>query len=257
MNVLNGKVAIITGGALGMGRASALLFAKEGAKVVVVDINDQMGAETEKQAREFGGAVQYIHADVGKVTELERMARETVKAFGKINIFWHNAGNVGPGLLERTSEEDFDRTIAIHVKGGFFGSKYCIPEIVKAGGGSILFTSSIAGLKPSRASATYSIGKSSLVMLAKCLALAYAKDNIRVNCICPGGVETPLQPHFFTRDPDVIPPEVYASKMMDTIPVRRLGTPEEIANTALFLVSDAASYITGAILSVDGGASCT
>lgn len=255
MKNLDGKVALITGGASGMGRASALLFAKEGAKVVVADINDQMGEETVKLAKNDGLKVQYIHADVSKISDLEKMVLETLRIFGKLNIFWHNAGNAGPGIIERTSEIDFDKTLAIHVKGGFFGSKYSIPEIKKAGGGSILFTSSMAGLKPSKGSPTYSIAKASLIMLTRCLAAQYAKDNIRVNCICPGMIETPLTPAFFSRDPDLISPDAYRKAMFGMTPMGRFGTPEEIAQTALFLVSDAASYITGGIICVDGGVS--
>ena len=253
MKTLDGKVALITGGASGIGRSSALLFAKEGAKVVIADINDQMGRETVKLAKEAGTEIHYVHADVSDISDLEKMVQETVKMFGKVNIFWHNAGNVGPGAMEGTSEEEFDKTLAIHVKGGFFGAKYTIPEIKKAGGGSLLFTSSTSGLKPSRGSATYSMAKAALVMLTKCLALQVSKDNIRVNCICAGVTETPLSPAFAARNLDAL--DVHIKKGLQTIPMGRLAEPEEIAQAALFLVSDAASYFTGAIICVDGGLS--
>lgn len=254
---LDGKVALITGAASGMGKASALLFAEEGAKVGVVDINDALGEETVKQIRDRGGQAVYIHADVSKVPEMERMVRETVQAFGRLDIFWHNAGNAGPGSIERTSEEDYDFTMALHVKGGFFGAKFAIPEIKKAGGGAILFTSSLAGLKASRSSPVYSLAKSSLVMLTKCLALHYSKDNIRVNCICPGVVQTPLWPSFIGRDADLHDPQEVTRMYRQRTPMGRFAEPEEIARAALFLASDAASYVTGAVMSVDGGLAVT
>jgi NAD(P)-dependent dehydrogenase (short-subunit alcohol dehydrogenase family) len=254
---LNGKVALITGAASGMGRASALLFAKEGAKVSVVDINDTLGEEVVRQIRGDGGQAIYIHADVSKVPETERMVLETVQAFGRLDIFWHNAGNAGPGSIERTTEEEFDFTMALHVKGGFFGAKFALPELKKAGGGAILFTSSLAGLKASRSSPVYSLAKSSLVMLTKCLALHYSKDNIRINCICPGAVETPLWPSFVGRDSDLHDPAEVTKMYKQKTPMGRFAEPEEIAQMALFLASDAASYVTGAVIPVDGGLAVT
>lgn len=253
MKRLEGKVALITGGASGMGRASAFLFAKEGAKVAIADINDKMGNEVFAEAKEKKLDIRFIHTDVAKVADVEHMVKETVRLFGKLNIFWHNAGNVGGGVLENTSEEDFDTTLAIHVKGGFFGAKLCLPEIKKAGGGSILFTSSIAGLKASKTSPTYSISKASLSMLTRCLAVGYARDNIRVNAICPGAIETPLLPVFFNRDPGNTPPETFRKAVIGATPMGRIGTEDEIAKMALFLVSEDSSYTTGMLMCVDGG----
>ncbi len=254
---LKGKVALITGAASGMGRAAAVLFAAEGAQVAVVDINDKLGAEVVSEIQQKGGQATYIHADVSKVPELERMVQETVKTFGKLNIFWHNAGNAGPGSIERTSEEDYDFTMALHVKGGFFGAKYALEEIRKTGSGAVLFTSSLAGLKASRSSPVYSLAKSSLVMLTKCLALHYSKYNIRVNCICPGAVETPLWPSFVGRDSDIHNAEQVTKMYKERTPMGRFAEPEEIARAALFLASDAASYVSGTIMSVDGGLAVT
>ncbi len=257
MTDLNGKVALITGAASGMGKAAALLFAKSGAKVAVVDINDALGEDVVRQIREEGGESVYIHADVSKVPETERMVQKTVQVFGRLDAFWHNAGNAGPGSIERTSEEEFDFTMALHVKGGFFGAKYALPELKKVGGGSILFTSSLAGLKASRSSPVYSLAKSSLVMLTKCLALHHSKDNIRINCICPGAVETPLWPSFIGRDSDLHDPAEVTKMYKQKTPMGRFAEPEEIAQMALFLVSDAASYVTGAVIPVDGGLAVT
>ena len=256
-NTLEGKVALITGSASGMGKASALLFAEQGARLAVIDINDELGHATVAQIRERGGQAVYIHADVSKVPELERMVQDTVQAFGRLDIFWHNAGNAGPGSLERTSEEEYDFTLALHVKAGFFGAKLVIPEMRKVGGGAILFTSSLAGLKASRSSPVYSLAKSNLVMLTKNLALHYSREKIRVNCICPGPVQTPLWPSFVGRDADVHKAAEVTEMYKQRTPMGRFGEPEEIAQAGLFLVSDAASYITGAILPVDGGISVT
>lgn len=257
MGILSGKVALITGAASGMGKASALLFAREGASVSVIDINDTLGHEVVRQIHNEGGKAAYIRADVSKVTEMERMVQATVRTFGRLDIFWHNAGNAGPGSLERTSEEEYDFTMALHVKGGFFGAKFAMPELKKAGGGAILFTSSLAGLKASRSSPVYSLAKSSLVMLTKCLALHYSKDNIRINCICPGAVDTPLWPSFVGRDSDVHDPAEVTRMYMQKTPMGRFAEPQEIAQMALFLASPSASYVTGAVIPVDGGLAVT
>ena len=253
MKRLDGKVAIITGSGSGMGKAAALLFAREGAKVAVVDINDKGGAEVVEAIKKAGGEAIFLHVDVGVEADLKRMVEQAVKAFGKVNIFWHNAGIAGTGIIERTTEKDFDRQIAIHVKGGYFGAKYVIPEMKKAGGGAMLFTSSISGIKPSAGSPSYSIAKAGLQILAQCIALGYAKDNIRANAVCPGAVDTPLWPAFVSRDPDLIPPAELEKRYLSKMLIGRKLRPEEIAQTALFLCSDEASAITGAILPVDGG----
>lgn len=257
MGILSGKVALITGAASGMGKASALLFAREGASVGVVDINDTLGNDVVREIQAEGGKATYIHADVSKVPEMERMVKETVRTFERLDVFWHNAGNAGPGSLERTSEEEYDFTMALHVKGGFFGAKFAMPELKKVGGGTILFTSSLAGLKASRSSPVYSLAKSSLVMLTKCLALHYSKDNIRINCICPGAVDTPLWPSFVGRDSDVHDPAEVTRMYMQKTPMGRFAEPEEIAQMALFLASPNASYVTGAVIPVDGGLAVT
>ena len=249
---LQGKVALITGAGSGFGRAGSLLFAREGAKVVVVDINDKGGQETVSLITKGGGEAIYIHTDVGIVAELEKMVKTTVEAYDKLNIFWHNAGNAGPGRMENTTEEDFDRTLAIHVKGGFFGSKFAIPEIKKSGGGSILFTTSFSGYRPSPGSPTYSIAKSGLSILTRCLAVQLGKDNIRVNCIAPGSNETGLFAAFMSRDPNV-DPKLVEKRLLEATPMRRHGKVQEAAMAALYLVSDDASFVTGVVLPVDGG----
>ena len=248
---LEGKVAVITGAATGIGRAAAVLFAKEGAKVVIIDIKDKDGNETVRMIQEAAGGAIFTHADVAVVTELEKAIKMAVDTYGRLDIFFHNAGVPGPSSLEQTSEEVYDRCMTINLKAGLFGAKFAVPELKKAGGGCILFTASSLGLRPSPQTLTYSVSKAGLLMLTGSLARILAKDNIRVNAICPGPVVTTalwtgdaLHPG---RDAEFIKAAV------EHVPLKRSGTPEEMAAAALFLVSPDASYITGVALPVDGG----
>ena len=262
MGMLDGKVALITGAGSGFGRAGATTFAREGAKVVVADMNAESGQAVVKAIRDQGGQAVFVKADVSKVAEVERMVKEAAEAFGRLDIFWHNAGNAGPGSIEDTSEEDYDLTMAIHVKGGFFGAKYAVAEMKKVGGGAMLFTSSLAGLKTSRASTTYGVAKAALVSLTKNLTLTFAPYQVRVNAICPGAAETPMWGAFTNRGAT---PENYDAKKTEAVtamyrektPLGRMTDTQDIANAALFLCSDMASYVTGEIMSVDGGLSVT
>jgi NAD(P)-dependent dehydrogenase (short-subunit alcohol dehydrogenase family) len=250
---LNDKVCIITGAASGFGRASAVLFAVEGAKVVVCDVDDQSGKELVNLIKHSGGEAIYIHTDCGVVSDMEKMVKTTVETYGKINIFWHNAGIAGPGRLEGVTEEAYDRCMAVHVKGGMFGAKFVIPEMKKIGGGSILFTTSSAAYRALSASGTYSMAKASLDILSKVLARQYAKDNIRVNCISPGPSKTGLWEKFQKRDPSQENPEEYERRTIDQVPMGHLIEAEDIAKGALYLVSEEARFITGTHLSIDGG----
>jgi len=254
---LSGKVAVITGSATGIGRATAKLFAKEGARIVVADINDREGAATVKAIKKTGGDATYIHTNVTEVIELEKMVKTAKVVYGGLDIFYHNAGVAGPGNLENTAEKDYDISMAINLKAGFFGAKYAVPFIKESGGGSILFTSSSSGIHPSPAgSPSYSVAKAGLIMLTRALALYLAKDNIRVNCICPGPItSTPLWPDFVARNPGVNPEELTKAIVEQTVPLKRPGTPEEMAEAALFLVSPQGSYISGVAFPVDGGSS--
>ena len=192
MGMLDGKCALITGAGSGFGRAGAMTFAREGAKVAVVDMNADTGSAVVKAIRDAGGEAVFIRADMSKMEDVERMMKEAIQAHGRLDIFWHNAGNVGPGSIEETSYEAYDVTMTIHVKAGFFGAKLAVAEMKKVGGGVILFTSSLAGLKTSRASTTYGIAKAALVSLTKNLTLSFAPYNVRVNAICPGAAETAM-----------------------------------------------------------------
>lgn len=250
---LDGKVAIITGAGSGMGKAAALLFAAEGAKLAVVDIDEANGQAVAAQIKQAGGEALFVPADTGREADLKNMVQATVKAFGRVDIFWHNAGIAGAGAIEQTTEADFDRQIAIHVKGGFFGAKHVLPEMKKAGGGAILFTSSASGVRASPASPSYSIAKAGLQILAQCIALANGKYNIRANALCPGPVQTPLWPSFVGRNPDVIKPADLEKAFLARVPMGRMIQPGEIARAALFLCSDEASVVTGVVMPVDGG----
>lgn len=260
MGLLTGKVALITGGASGFGQAGAKTFAREGARVAVADMNAQTGAETVRIIRDSGGEAIFIQADVSRMSDVERMVQETVSAFGRLDIFWHNAGNVGPGSIEDTSEDAYDLTMSIHLKAGFFGAKYAVAEMKKHGGGAILFTSSLAGLKTSRASTVYGVAKAALISLTKNLTLSFAPYQVRVNAICPGAAETAMWPAFTNRGSDVHDPNktaAVAQMYREKTPLGRLCEPQDIANAALFLCSDNAAYVTGEIMSVDGGLSVT
>jgi len=251
---LAGKVALIDGAASGIGQAGARLFAKEGARVAVVDINDDAGRGTVNGIKQEGGEAYYIHADVGIVSQVKRMVEETVKRYGRLDIFWHNAGMPGPAGVENVNEQEYDRFMDVHLKGGFFGAQYAIPELRKSGGGSILFTSSVSGLKAASPSGPYTCAKAALVNLTRWLAARYARENIRANCLCPGIIKTGLL-DIYERDATrrEKPYEEFISDVLAATPMKRVGRPEEVAAAALFLVSDDASFITGDTLVVDGG----
>lgn len=250
---LKGKVALITGAATGIGRASALLFAKEGAKVSIADINENDGEQTVKMIKEMGGEALFIKTNLINVSEIEDMVKKTIEVFNNLHIFFHNAGVAGPGRLEFTTEEAYDQLMAVNLKAGFFGTKFAAPEIKRSGGGSILFTASGLGLRPSTESPAYSVSKAGIIMLTRALAVVLAKDGIRVNAICPGPISTtPLWKGVLERNPG-IDPEAYLQMNIQSRPIKRLGTPEEMAQAALFLVSEEASYITGVALPIDGG----
>jgi NAD(P)-dependent dehydrogenase (short-subunit alcohol dehydrogenase family) len=248
--LLKEKVALITGSASGIGRAGALLFSLEGSTVVVADKNPS-GAELVDRIKEKGREAYFVPVDVSSVSQIQETIGVVAKKYGRIDIFWHNAGIAGPGAIEDTTEEAYERTMSVHLKAGLFGSKAVIPEMRRLGQGCILFTCSISGLKPSPFSLTYSLAKAGMVMLTRCLAVSLAKDNIRVNCLCPGVVDTALLLSIVTRVG--MEPEDFMKFAAGRIPIGRYITEDELAQAALFLVSDKASAITGVALPVDGG----
>ncbi|WP_192349127.1 SDR family oxidoreductase [Algoriphagus sp. Y33] len=243
---LENKVGIVTGGATGMGRASALAFAKEGAKVVVADVVD--ASETIQLIKAEGGEAIYIKCDVSKEMDVKSMVEKTVSTYGKLDFAFNNAGIEGKvAPIAETTSEEFDRLMNINLKGVWLCMKYEIPEMLKNGKGSIVNTASAAGLVAVPTLPIYVASKHGVVGLTKTTAVDYAKQGLRVNAICPGGIKTPMFERTVGGD-NVLEAQIAAQQV-----IGRLGTPEEIANAAVFLCSDDASFITGIALPVDGG----
>lgn len=246
---LKDKVAIITGAGLGMGRAGSVLFAREGASVLIFDMNEKAARETESIIKAEGGKCAVFVGDVSKEADVKAGVEEAVKQFGKLNILYANAGVLwkdrDKSVIE-TTEENWDIVQAINLKGAFFLTKHGIPYLQKAGGGSIILVGSISALVGfTLAQDSYTCAKGALISLAKSLAVQFGPDNIRCNIIHPGMVDTPLQEPYLTPEKK--------KAIGDSLPLKRLGKPEDIANTALFLASDESSWMTGAELIVDGG----
>lgn len=247
---LNQKVAIVTGAGSGIGRATALLFAREGARVVVADVVEAAGRETVAQIEASGGEAAFVRVDVSQAAEVENMVRVAVDRFGGLDVLFNNAGLTIPAMVTETSEEVWDKSIDVNLKGVMLGCKYAIPEMLKRGGGAIINTASMLGLVASPRQAPYSAAKGGVVLLTKQVAIDYAHANIRVNCICPSEVNTPMHRKFIEETPD---PEATRRRLLERIPLNRVAEPEELASVALFLASADSSYITGVALPVDGG----
>lgn len=250
---LKNKVAIITGAASGIGRASAIMFAKEGAKVVVSDIDDAGGQETVESINSSGGEAIYVHADVGIASDVENLVKLAVDTFGKVDILFNNAGYYRwPHKLEEIDEEEWDRTYAVNVKGIFFGAKYVVPDMKKRGRGVIINTASVAGMRP-RGHAAYGSSKAAAIGLTKSLAIQLAPYNIRVNVINPVATETPLLRKLFGANTDEEMGKARKQRIKG-IPLGRTATPEDVAYAAVYLASDESSMLTGGSINVDGGA---
>lgn len=247
---LSGKVAIVTGGGSGIGRASALLFAEEGARVVVVDWNSETGAETLAAINSYGHTAVFCHGDVSKTQDVENMINTAVTEYGRLDVLFNNAAIQIMAKLADTKEEDWDRIHSVNLRGVFLGCKYAIPAMIRSGGGSIVNMSSALGFVGDPDLAAYGAAKGGIIALTKAAAIAYGPDKLRVNCICPGDVDTPLLQDFFKSfpDPERMRQEVYAKYAL-----RRIANPKEIAQVAAFLASDASSFMTGSVLVVDGG----
>jgi NAD(P)-dependent dehydrogenase (short-subunit alcohol dehydrogenase family) len=244
---LEDKVAIVTGAGSGIGAASARLFAAEGAKVVCADVS----GDEEKTAAEIGAAAVALHVDVSVAAEVEGMVATAEERFGKLDILFGNAGIGGPKrLVTEQTEETFDLVLGVNLKGVFFGMKYGIPAMLRNGGGSVINTSSAAGLVGWRKNALYGASKGGVIQMTKAVALDYADQGIRVNAICPGMTWTGLVPDA-ERHSD--PP---ADASMPYQPMKRWGLSSELAAAALFLASDESSFVTGVALPVDGGYVC-
>jgi NAD(P)-dependent dehydrogenase (short-subunit alcohol dehydrogenase family) len=247
---LAGKVAIITGAGEGIGRATALLFAEEGAEVVVADCDPERGDETVRFIEEKGGRAVFLQADVSKAADVKRMVKTTVERYGKLDILVNNAGIYAQADVVEATEEEWDRILNVNLKGVFLCSKYSIPEMIKGGGGSIVNIGSEAGIVGIKNQVAYNVSKSGVIALTKSTALDFAAHNVRVNCLCPGRTLTPLVEKVIAEAPD---PESTRRALEEDRPLNRMGRPEEIAAGVLYLASDESPYATGAVLSIDGG----
>ena len=243
---LNGKVALITGAARGQGAAEARLFAQEGAKVILADVTDQEGIAVAAEIAEAGGDAIYVHLDVANEDEWHAAIQSGVAAFGKLDILVNNAGIWRRGHVMETSPEQWDEIMDVNAKGVFLGTKAAIPEIRKAGGGSIVNISSTAGLVGSKTSAAYSASKGAVRIFSKSTAVQYASEGIRANSIHPGPIDTDMGDQVW---PDATSREASISRTA----LARIGTANDIAYGALYLASDESSFVTGSELVIDGG----
>ena len=246
---LKEKVALITGAGSGIGRQSALLFAREGAAVLVVDVNDAAGNETVTLVKQAGGRAAYCRADVSKAAECQRMVAAAEQQFGKLNVLFNNAGimHAKDDDAISTSEEVWDLTLDINAKGVFLGCKYGIPALKRAGGGSIINTASfVARLGAATPQVAYTASKGAVLAMTRELAVIHARQHIRVNALSPGPLKTELLMSFLNT-------EAKKQRRLVHVPMGRFGEAEEIARAALFLASDESSYVTGTEFLVDGG----
>jgi NAD(P)-dependent dehydrogenase (short-subunit alcohol dehydrogenase family) len=250
MLVLKNKVAIITGAGSGIGRATAEFFASEGAKVVAADWNKSSGEETATEIASAGGEALFCHTDVSISSQVDALIGKTVEHFGRLDILVNNAAIQILSTLVETSEADWDRIQSVNLKGAFLTCKYAIPAMKKGGGGAIVNIASVLGLVADPDLAAYCAAKGGLISLTRVAALTYGSEGIRVNCICPGDVETPLVQEYFNKDrnPEKLRKEVYSKYAL-----RRIASPREIAQAAAFLASSQSSFMTGSTLVVDGG----
>ena len=245
---LDGKVALVTGASSGIGRATAIVFAREGAKLVLDDIDVAGGEETVKLVKEAGGEAIFVRADVMNSTDVAALVSKAVESYGRLDCAFNNAGISGvTATTTECPEENWDHVIDVNLKGVWLCMKYEIPQMLKQGGGAIVNTSSIAGLIGVQGRPAYIASKHGVAGLTKAAALEYGKDKIRVNAVCPGVIRTAIMDRLFTEMPQLEETRVAQH------PIGRLGFPEEVAEAVVWLCSDAASFVTGLIMTVDGG----
>lgn len=248
MDRVKGKVAIVTGSGSGLGRAEAVLFAKEGAKVAITDINDANGMETVEMIRAEGGEAEYWHLDASKEKECADVLAQVVEKFGKLDILVNNAGITGPDVpTEEVEEADWDRMFAINVKSVLFMTKHAIKYLRESGKGAIVNTSSLSGIVGDTELTPYHATKGTIVIMTQKDAIQYAPDHIRVNCVCPGTVMTPLVKGLLEDDPH------YLDNDIKRYPIGYFGEPNDVAYGVLFLASDEGRFVTGTKLVIDGG----
>jgi NAD(P)-dependent dehydrogenase (short-subunit alcohol dehydrogenase family) len=244
---LNGKIAIVTGSGSGIGRACALAFAREGARVVLVGRRQD---RLETVAREMMDSALVLAADVSKPGDIDRAVEKTIAHFGGLHVLVNNAGVLHVGTAEQITEKQWDETFNVNVRGLWLLSRAALPHLRKSGGGSIINIASVLGINGARNRASYAPSKGAVVLLTKCMAIDHGLENIRVNCICPAFVETELTAAVLSQAPD---PAAVRRERTAVHPIGRLGQPEDISGLAVYLASDESSWVTGAVFPVDGG----
>ena len=247
---LGGKVAVVTGAGSGIGRATAQLFAREGASVVIADWNPAGGRETLDLVRSAGGEAVFVETDVSQTDQAGRMVDTALTSYGRLDILFNNAAVQVFGTIPDTPETDWHKVMDVNLKGVYLGCKYAIPPMIEQGGGSIINMSSILGLVGDPAMPAYGATKGGILAMTKAMAQAHGRQNIRVNSICPGDVETPLVMEYFDQQPD---PAAARQAVANEYALGRIARPAEIASVALFLASDESSFVTGTCIVVDGG----
>jgi NAD(P)-dependent dehydrogenase (short-subunit alcohol dehydrogenase family) len=249
---LKDKVAIVTGGGSGIGRAAALRFAAEGAAVVIADVNDAAAHDTQAQIASAGGRAIAVVGDLTQTEAVDALVKRTATQFGAPTILLSSAAITAFGTVEETEADELDRVLGINVRSMWLCAKAVIPAMKQAGGGSIVNLSSITGIVGAPGMAAYATSKGAIITLTRTLALEVAESQIRVNCICPASIDTPMLQASFERLPD---PAAARARNVKRHPLGRFGTAEDVANLALFLASDESSFITGGTYVIDGGAS--
>ena len=246
--LLDGKVALITGAGSGIGRATALIFAREGARLMLSDVVAEGGEETLRMVKQAGAEAHFMKSDVSKMAEVEALVAKIIATWGRMDCAFNNAGIDGKmARLAECTEETWNRTIAVNLTGVFFCMKAEIPHMLRQGGGAIVNTASAAGLTGSPGLPAYVASKHGVVGLTRAAAIEYGREKIRINCVCPGPIRTPMLGRLLSNRPEM------EQRFASAEPLKRLGEPAEIGEAVAWLCSDAASYVTGHAMSVDGG----